>query len=237
MPIESDAPATVEPQRLFDPGEVRVIPSLTTGERIDLLQQNQGFIPDSTDELSEALSAISLDNGPLGAAKHLGEIYGHQERAKAGSGYNAARAVTNRYIGYYRSGISQLTHLTELGEDLKDVNPNVDLKDELDTSRTSAAILANFIEKSMLLKLSRETSRTFAPVDLNRNLTQKRNDADVKAAISEALEGITVGEARKIIAEAAANHKARRDFWKARLEEVQLFTPVRHIAQLALKAA
>jgi len=209
------------------------IEGLSFEERLEVLQTAYGFIPDSSRELSEALSAVSSDNGARGAAKHLGEIHGHQERTKPGSGFSATSSVAKEYIGYFRSSMSQVTHLAELRESLIGINPRIDALEQVNPTTTGAAVLANYVHRMNLLDRPNREGSSFAAVDLNDNLVIGKRRTD---EVASELRGLTVADALNLTGAAKSNHEARREFWRQRLVEVEAFTPVANMVARALRS-
>ena len=214
--------AEIDPQPIDDPFE-----------RLAIFQENQHFLPLSRDELSEAFALQDYLERPGGSAKHLIEIYHHQQDAQTDDPAKAVRAVTLEYVSYLTSARVSMTHLDLLRKDVDDTDkPSLSLY-EAAGSNVGFGELVRFIDLRQLARDQVVSQEEIDPLraDYLANLTPQ-----MIAHINEVIRNIHVKEARALVPLAIADQRARGLFWKDRLRECEMYTLAKPIAKAALKS-
>lgn len=219
------------------------LPAIDVYDRLAVVKDTAGFLPTTRGELTEAMSLLSFQEVPGGAAAHLNEILLHQKRSASVDPQAAVRSVTNQYAGYARKARYDLTALTTLREELEEStgNPLTSVKEA--GAVTGLGQLARYKDITSLAGARDPDKFPFPP--LYNGADNKRNAFDPYTAAQPdplARERIvTVARAerlwhgRALVRGAIEDQQARFSFWVDRLQEARQHGAAKPVAAVALQ--
>ena len=198
-------------------------------DRLETLQTNQGFLPTTYREISEA---FSLRNGET--VQHLDDILHHQQSAQTDDPTKAVISITNEYVAFFKAARLSWTYLDLLSKDVNDTNnsPSLSLGNATGTN-IGYGDLVRFID---LNQLAREKVIMEGEIDPLRADYLLRPTPQVFAHITDVVRGLRIKDAREIMPSAVDDQYSRTRFWAERLNESKGHYLARPIVEAALKS-
>lgn len=237
-----EAPKPPVDQRILLPEE------LTALERLEVMNETQGFLPTTRDELNTATAVVAFDDIPGKTARHLNDVLQHQRKARTDMPEQAVRSITAEFAGFAQRARSDHQGLANLQEDIRLLDyPFASLSEEIGDNR-AVRQLVRFVDLQAYTKSAGQESPGFDVLKRAarvRGLESARTiidvysvdelDPAVKTHIDEVLAGITVGRSRELVAKAVAEQQKRLEFWIKHLQQSRQHSLARPIAERALR--
>jgi hypothetical protein len=193
-------------------------------QRLEALQNlENGFLPVTTQETTEAISLVAFRNKLGGAAKHLAEVVTHQRKAGVQDPMSAARSKTRSYIEYAEDAKSAAHDLQLLQTELDEVlNPELRINRVLESNQTGLLPFFRWSSINEFVALQ-GVSKEF-PYD-PQQLDYSPNNGGITYYLDLATEKWSVHQVRQHLPDAIVNESNRLQFWTQSLEKVQQYFP------------
>jgi hypothetical protein len=223
-------------------------PQVGLEDRLYSLRESAGFLGTSRDEVNAAFGLLDEGSIVIATARHLNEIYRHQQKADTADPAAAVRSVTQQYVSYANKARHDYTFLQFLDANVHNpdlVNHRLSLDEigaedgvsqltrfiDLSTyasRQTAEGMLLNPLEAEGRVIIGRKKTNAYdpyttgAPTALGKERIDQVSDMPVVDAI-------------KILPAALQDQKKRWEFWEIALKGANVYPHSRVIAKAALE--
>jgi hypothetical protein len=191
-------------------------PELNRYQRIEMIEEVQGFLPTNFIEVTEATGLQSFIGRPGGAAKHLAEVVLGRRNAKTSDPLAAARRITHEYIGFAVDAKQSGAGMSELQEALTDVNPELVVGEVVRPTDPGMLPFFRFFDLSLLRKDGSPDKMAYDPL----RVKYVPENGGITYYLGEAISSWRVNQVTRKLPAARSHEAARLDFWLQRIVEV-----------------
>lgn len=198
-------------------------PQLDRYQRIEVLDQVEGFLPATKPEQVEAMSLQSFIEKPWGTSKHLAEIATgrNKENIDTQDPEAAVRKIVHNYVDWAMDAHKSSHELATLAEAIEFTNPELKLYklDELQTPEAQAGLVKflRFYDLSVLAKTGDIEAVGYDP----QNVNYSTDNPGIMYYLGLASEVWRVHSVRGRLPDAQGHEGKRFLFWMERLTEVR----------------